>query len=130
MNAARLCEARDVTILLREGENLVPRVNYGSRCYGLAYESQREAVRERGFMRARKILIRLGAKPDLFEPFPAKPARMHWRTYKRLDHAYQKARDRCIQGILGPGVRAARRPGDGVHGLPPASVRMRGRWPE
>jgi len=71
------------------------------RCHGLAYASQQEPVRERGFMKAQKILTRLGAKPDLFEPFPEKPRRMHRRTYERLHHAYQKARERCIQGILG-----------------------------
>jgi hypothetical protein len=71
------------------------------RCYGLAYASQQEAVRERGFIRARKILIRLGAKPDLFDPFPEKPARMHWCTYERLHHAYEIAKNRCFRGIMG-----------------------------
>jgi hypothetical protein len=70
------------------------------RCHGLAYASQQEAVRERGFTRARKILIRLGAKPDLFDPFPEKPARMHRRTYERLHRAYEIAKDRCFQGML------------------------------
>jgi hypothetical protein len=69
-------------------------------CYGLAYASQQESLRERGLLKAQKILIRLGAKPDLFELFPEKPPHMHRRTYKQLYRAYQKARDRCIQGIL------------------------------
>jgi hypothetical protein len=69
-------------------------------CYGLAYASQQEPIRERGFIKARKILIRLGAKPDLLEPFPEKPTRMHWRTYRRLYRAYENARRRCIQGIM------------------------------
>ncbi|MGB8739408.1 MAG: hypothetical protein WCD52_03910, partial [Xanthobacteraceae bacterium] len=48
------------------------------RCYGLAYASQQESPRERGLLKAQKILMRLGAKPDLFDPFPEKPPRMHW----------------------------------------------------
>jgi hypothetical protein len=71
------------------------------RCHGLAYASQQEAVRERGFTRAQKILTRLGAKPDLFEPFPRKPPRMHWRTYERLHRAYEIAKRRCFRGIMG-----------------------------
>ena len=71
------------------------------RCYGLAYASQQESLRERGLLKAQKILIRLGAKPDLFELFPEKPPRMHWRTYERLRRVYEIARDRSIQGVLG-----------------------------
>jgi hypothetical protein len=46
------------------------------------------------FLKARKILIRLGAKLDLLDPFPEKPPRMHWRTYERLYHIYGIAKDR------------------------------------
>ena len=70
-------------------------------CYGLAYESQQESIHWRGLLKAQKILIRLGAKPDVLDPFPEKPPRMHWRTYKQLYHAYKKARDRSIRGVLG-----------------------------
>ena len=56
--------------------------------------------RERGLLKAQKILIRLGAKPDIFEPFPENPPRMHWRTYERLRRVYEIARDRSIQGVL------------------------------
>jgi hypothetical protein len=52
-------------------------------------------------MKAQKILTRLGAKPDLFEPFPRKPSRMHWCTYERLHQAYEIAKDRCFRGIMG-----------------------------
>jgi hypothetical protein len=70
-------------------------------CYGLAYETQQQSARWRGFARAQKIRMRLDGTVDLLEPFPRKPPRMHWRTYNPLHHAYRKARERCIQGILG-----------------------------
>jgi hypothetical protein len=70
-------------------------------CYGLAYESQQEPIFMRGLLKAQKILVRLGAKSDILNPFPEKPPRMHWRTYKQLYHAYKKARDRSLQGVLG-----------------------------
>jgi hypothetical protein len=70
-------------------------------CYGLAYESQQEPIRMRGLIRAQKILTRLGAKPDVFEGFPAKPPRMHWRTYERLQRTYEIAKDRSLRGVLG-----------------------------
>jgi hypothetical protein len=54
------------------------------RCYGLAYESQQETPKQRGVSKAQKIRMRLGGTVNLFEPFPEKPKRMHWRTYLRL----------------------------------------------
>ena len=54
------------------------------RCYGLAYESQQETPMRRGVSQAQKIRMRLGGSVSLFEPFPEKPIRMHWRTYLRL----------------------------------------------
>jgi hypothetical protein len=53
-------------------------------CYGLAYESQQETPMQRGVFKAQKIRMRLGGTVNLFEPFPEKPKRMHWRTYLRL----------------------------------------------
>jgi hypothetical protein len=75
-------------------------------CYGLAYESQHEPTFMRGLLKAHKILIRLGAKPDVFDPFPEKPPGMHWRTYERLHRGYEIAKDRSLRGVLG------RRPSD------------------
>jgi len=69
-------------------------------CYRLAYASQQEPMRERGFIKARKILIRLGAEPDLLDGFPEKPLRMHWRTYERLQRTYEIAKDRCFRGVM------------------------------
>jgi hypothetical protein len=70
-------------------------------CYELAYESQQAPIPMRGLLKAHKILIRLGAKPDVFKPFPAKPPRMHWRTYERLLRAYEIAKHRSLRGVLG-----------------------------
>lgn len=70
-------------------------------CYGLAYLSQQEPIRERGCLKARKIRMLLGGDPNVLEACPEKPPRMHWRTYKRLYLAYQNARGRCVQGIIG-----------------------------
>jgi hypothetical protein len=74
----RYC-GRRVAILYGAGELFACR-----RCYGLAYASQQESPRFRNISRSRNIRMRLGGSPDLFEPFPKKPPRMHWRTYLRL----------------------------------------------
>ena len=54
------------------------------RCYGLVYASQQKSPRDRNISRARKIRMRLGGGPSLFDPFPVKPKGMHRRTYLRL----------------------------------------------
>ena len=99
------CDGQDcrrrVEVLYSAGDYFACR-----RCCDLTYASQQEPIRERGFLKARKILIRLGAKPDLFEGFPEKPSRMHWRTYERLQRTYEIAKERCFQGVLGRVSRA------------------------
>jgi hypothetical protein len=64
-------------------------------CYGLSYATQLEPLRLRGLARARKIRMRLGGGPNMFDPFPSKPKGMHWRTYKRLRHLHDVAAARC-----------------------------------
>jgi hypothetical protein len=74
----RYC-GRRVALLYGAGELFACR-----RCYGLAYACQQETPMYRGVNRAQKIRMRLGGSPNLCEPFPEKPKRMHWRTYMRL----------------------------------------------
>ncbi len=87
---------RRVAVLYGDGDYFACR-----RCCDLAYASQQEPVRERGFIKARKLRMRIGGDPNTLEPFPEKPPHMHWRTYERLRHVYEIARDRSIQGVLG-----------------------------
>jgi hypothetical protein len=70
-------------------------------CYGLAYETQQQSARWRGFTKAQKIRMRLDGSVNLLKPFPQKPPRLHWRTYKRLHRAYALAKDRSLRGVLG-----------------------------
>ena len=53
-------------------------------CHGLGYRSQLEARAERPRLIAHRIRRSLGASPNLLVPFPAKPPKMHWRTYFRI----------------------------------------------
>jgi hypothetical protein len=70
------------------------------RCYGLAYESQHEPVRDRGLRKSQKIRMRLGGSPDILDEFPNKPKGMHWRTYERLRHAHDLAEARSTMGLM------------------------------
>ena len=54
------------------------------KCCGLAYESQQGGSLFRNLRKAQAIRLRLGGSADPFAPFPAKPRRMHLRTYRRL----------------------------------------------
>jgi hypothetical protein len=65
-------------------------------CCGLAYESQSQSPTYRSIRRAHAIRDRLGGDPDVFSYFPAKPPRMHWRTYHRLRARGQAADRRTI----------------------------------
>ncbi len=58
------------------------------RCYGLAYESQREGAGGRAVSRMQAIRRRLGGEAGLAYPFPEKPKGMHWQTYTKLLDEY------------------------------------------
>jgi|SRR6478672_11239524 hypothetical protein len=58
--------------------------SHARKCYGLAYASQRGGLWFGNLRKSQRIRMRLGGSPDPFEPFPAKPRRMHQRTYLRL----------------------------------------------
>lgn len=53
-------------------------------CHGLGYRSQLQASAERPRLIAQRIRRSLGASSNLILPFPAKPPKMHWRTYDRI----------------------------------------------
>jgi hypothetical protein len=76
-NNAEVC-GRRVAILYRRD------LFYCRHCLGLAYTSQREGPAIRAVRRAQMIKMRLGGSNNPMEPFPQKPRRMHWRTYRRL----------------------------------------------
>ncbi len=65
-------------------------------CHGLGYRSQLEARPERPRLIAQRIRRRLGASPNLILPFPAKPAKMHWRTYYRIREKGERYTTRAI----------------------------------
>jgi hypothetical protein len=68
------------------------------RCVGVAYASQHEAAHERLMHRAQDIRERLGGRTQasLALPFPPKPPRMRWRTYRRL----RAEAERCTRASL------------------------------
>ena len=64
-------------------------------CQRLAYATQFEKLGHRGIERARRIRMKLGGGPNLFDRFPDRPKGMHRRTYLRLEAAYKVAARRC-----------------------------------
>jgi hypothetical protein len=62
-------------------------------CYHLNYDSQREQPAGRARRRAQAIRMRLGTSGVITEPFPAKPKKMHVKTYERLHLQAREAED-------------------------------------
>jgi hypothetical protein len=77
-------------------------------CYGLSYASQRRSAADRAEVQAQAIRRRLGGPGRLAEPFPARPPRMHRRTYARLRAQAVQADTRAWQlaESRGAGVQA------------------------
>ena len=76
------------------------------RCRGLKYASQSEASHWRAQRKALSIRRRVGATGDALDrPYPPKPRKMRWATYKRLravDAALQEQWLLGAAGDLGP----------------------------
>jgi hypothetical protein len=79
------CDRR-VAILYGAGASFLCRA-----CHDLRYESERENPQTRLLSKAQKIRERLGGSASLMQPFPAKPPKMRWTTYRRLENEAQDA---------------------------------------
>ena len=53
-------------------------------CWGISYQSQRDAPMMRNIRREQKYRMRVGGSENLVEPFPVRPKGMHRRTYLRI----------------------------------------------
>ena len=53
-------------------------------CCDLGYTSQREDDAHRALSKAQAIRVRLGGSAAMQHPFPPKPKRMRWKTYRLL----------------------------------------------
>jgi len=69
------------------------------KCWGLAYESQRERPHDRMLRRVQSLRMRLGGSPSMDDPFPEKPKGMQWRTYNRLRWQHDALED-AMNGAL------------------------------
>jgi hypothetical protein len=69
------------------------------RCFGLAYASQHEPVRQRGLMKAQNIRMMLGGSPSVIDRFPARPKGMHREKYNRLRATHDQVADRFMPGL-------------------------------
>ena len=70
------------------------------RCHCLKYDTQYEPPFCRAATRALKIRERLGSAGGIDDPFPAKPKRMHWRTYERLQRQEEQLQSAWAVGIM------------------------------
>jgi len=76
----------------------------------LKYASQSEASHWRAQSKALSIRHRVGASGDALDgPFPPKPAKMRWATYKRLIDIDAALQERWLVGAAGNLGRLRRR---------------------
>ena len=72
------------------------------RCRGLKYASQSEASHWRAQRKALSIRRRIGASGAALDgPFPSKPPKMRWATYKRLRAVDAALNDQWLLGAAG-----------------------------
>ena len=72
------------------------------RCRGLKYASQSEASHWRAQRKALSIRRRIGANGVALDgPFPSKPPKMRWATYKRLRAVDAALQNRWLLGAAG-----------------------------
>ena len=89
------------------------------RCCNLAYQSQSETSAHRAIRKAQKLRMRLGGGPNLLDPFPSRPPRIHRQTYYRLFARGMAEEER----LLGLEVEDIRRRFPGL--LPPPAAARR-----
>jgi len=71
---------------------------YGCRhCYQLGYDSRNQDAKLRALSKAQNIRLRLGGSASLYEPFPGKPPRMWWRTYRKLREQSEQAESKYFR---------------------------------
>jgi hypothetical protein len=70
-------------------------------CRGIRYRSQNQSKSERLLAKAEGIRARLGGSGVVFDPFPERPAGMHWRTYHRLRGEAEEAKAHGLALTLG-----------------------------
>jgi hypothetical protein len=73
-------------------------------CHNLAYASQGLPAHLRALRRAQAIRLRLGGTANMYDPYPAVPKGMHWRTYDRLRRLHDDAKEHSWPGWLVRGV--------------------------
>lgn len=69
------------------------------KCRGLRYESQYEPPFARAASRALRIREKLGGQGGIDDPFPTKPKRMRWRTYRHLENQDERLQRAWARGI-------------------------------
>ena len=65
-------------------------------CYDLTYASQQISREDRLIEKEYAIRRSMGGSNNLFDPFPAKPKNMHWKTYWRLRDTAETAHNRSL----------------------------------
>ena len=72
------------------------------RCRGLKYASQSEASHWRAQRKALRIRRRISASGDALDgPFPPKPPKMRWATYRRLRAVDAALQEQWLFGAIG-----------------------------